>query len=522
MLDNGEVVKAVEDGITNDPNVDMTGWISATDASFIVDGVHTQHEINKIKGLNIWDFFTQEEVDGYYANPSTYDMSTALQRGIDNATLLNRKIEGYGEFYIANPIVISCACDLREVTLNTDMTNQIAVSVRNPDYSYAYRQSFILPRVINTNYVAKDGWIANSVGLEINNVLASEITIPHVAYFHTNVRVTSTLSCCYNDFYLGHIHHGKINLDITTQPIGDARPWTNENNFFGGRFSHNNGEGEAVAGVRHIRLHSTTSSLNNNVFYKPSVEGNVPEYHLELACAHCRFIHSRLEADPPRVFYRNDDIGLSQGMYNVIDGGYNVERIAFTFTEPSGTLRNTLNSQGRNLKTFASTRGGDRYQDAASRTRPVISIFQPEAGRIETADLSASSMRLSSEGIKIKRWDDTSERIFIDGYRGYITFTNGAGASEIYLRNFGSNFQFSCAALQPAANDTTDLGTTSTRFKRLLLSEGVGFFGSTPPTAKPSVTGKIAPTTLAEQNAVLDSIVSALAAYGIVSDDRTA
>ncbi len=50
---------------------------------------------------------------------------------------------------------------------------------------------------------------------------------------------------------------------------------------------------------------------------------------------------------------------------------------------------------------------------------------------------------------------------------------------------------------------------------------GFGAFGVTPPTTKRSITGKKVPATIAEQNIVIDSIVSALAAYGLVSDDRT-
>lgn len=50
---------------------------------------------------------------------------------------------------------------------------------------------------------------------------------------------------------------------------------------------------------------------------------------------------------------------------------------------------------------------------------------------------------------------------------------------------------------------------------------GFGAFGVAPPTTKRSITGKKVPTTIAEQNIVIDSIVSALAAYGFVSDDRT-
>ena len=46
VLTNGDIVKSTIDGNANDPNVDMTGWIGATDAAFVVDGDKTQNQIN--------------------------------------------------------------------------------------------------------------------------------------------------------------------------------------------------------------------------------------------------------------------------------------------------------------------------------------------------------------------------------------------------------------------------------------------------------------------------------------------
>lgn len=54
----------------------------------------------------------------------------------------------------------------------------------------------------------------------------------------------------------------------------------------------------------------------------------------------------------------------------------------------------------------------------------------------------------------------------------------------------------------------------------LQLGAGLGVHGNTPPLAKRSITGKKTPATIAEQNAVLDNLVSALVAYGFVTDDR--
>ena len=46
VLANGDIVKSTIDGNTNDPNVDMTGWISTRDASFVVYHSISQKKIN--------------------------------------------------------------------------------------------------------------------------------------------------------------------------------------------------------------------------------------------------------------------------------------------------------------------------------------------------------------------------------------------------------------------------------------------------------------------------------------------
>lgn len=48
----------------------------------------------------------------------------------------------------------------------------------------------------------------------------------------------------------------------------------------------------------------------------------------------------------------------------------------------------------------------------------------------------------------------------------------------------------------------------------------LGQWGIVPPTTKPSVAGKKVPASVADQNIVINSIIAALAAYGLVTDNR--
>ena len=95
VLTNGDIVKSTVDENTNDPNVDMAGWISATDASFIVDGDKTQKQINdeqKISNesqahknslnVDILDFIPQSEWSAIFSKTSNYDCGQALAQAI--------------------------------------------------------------------------------------------------------------------------------------------------------------------------------------------------------------------------------------------------------------------------------------------------------------------------------------------------------------------------------------------------------------------------------------------------------
>lgn len=187
------------------------------------------------------------------------------------------------------------------------------------------------------------------------------------------------------------------------------------------------------------------------------------EYNLELACQYCKFIQPRFESDPPKVLYRKNNalsIADAQAQYNVIDGGYNSDRIVFT-KQGTGNFRNRLIAPNRDLNTLSSTSGGNRYVNLSGRTHAVLSVFQPEVD-IDTADFSQYSLALSSGGLRGKRSTDTSDRIFIDLYNGAIVFTDGAGSTSLTIaRNaVGVNIN---ATLHSTATDTYDLGAASYR-----------------------------------------------------------
>ena len=81
-LDNGDIVKSTVDGNTNDPNVDMTGWVKTNAASQIFDASgKTQQEINNL--LSYASYKTPRQFGGKPNDPN-YDNKFALQAALDS------------------------------------------------------------------------------------------------------------------------------------------------------------------------------------------------------------------------------------------------------------------------------------------------------------------------------------------------------------------------------------------------------------------------------------------------------
>lgn len=81
MLANGDIVKSTIDGNTNDPNVDMTGWVKSNSASQIFDvSGESQQQVND-KIANKTYFIITPEMFGAKGFP--HDDTAALQAALD-------------------------------------------------------------------------------------------------------------------------------------------------------------------------------------------------------------------------------------------------------------------------------------------------------------------------------------------------------------------------------------------------------------------------------------------------------
>jgi hypothetical protein len=113
---------------------------------------------------------------------------------------------------------------------------------------------------------------AGSVGIEVRNLVCSRVDVRRVEGFQDGLVLLGDESdggCSYCEFSLGYLQDNKRNLVLSASGSG----YCNENNFYGGSFSHSTTY-PSVATVNLEIAHFVTSPLSNNRFFGPSFEDN--------------------------------------------------------------------------------------------------------------------------------------------------------------------------------------------------------------------------------------------------------
>lgn len=167
-------------------------------------------------------------------------------------------------------------------------------------------------------------------------------------------------------------------------------------------------------------------------------------------------------------------------------------------------------------------RGSFLKSDSASPF-PDVAWYQ-SSGASARAQMGPMEITTTGLGLKINCAAAANAAEITDGTTDFAVVLN-TGASVYTVSNHAVRLGTNNTArwevqtgghFVPYTDNTYTLGDASYRIKSAYFSTGVGFHGSTPPATKPSVTGSRG------ANAALASLLTALAACGIVSDDTTA
>lgn len=347
------------------PDGVMSGWVDFGAGRFFIaayDGVFTTGDNNIAGYIGTAGSATRGALDGRYpraANllvncadegvPTTGDATTALRNAIAKADSLGALLympPGMS-VTVTDTIEFHGMVWARGATVTINDTTKTAIRYGKPT-AYTRGKVAFLPDVTQGGKTGT-GWSGTDLGVEILNVLESEIHIGHVTNFSTNVRLNALagFSTCYNEITVGYLNNGKINLLIHPQ---DDSAWCNQNTFIGGRWDIAANEGTAVAGTRHVAIRAnattTASTPDNNQFYGACFEGNGPEYHLETMGQYSAFRDCRWETNSgvlPKVWWNSTKSGGIGAVRNIIDGGFYAHAIVQT-TSAESTL-NVVRSQ---------------------------------------------------------------------------------------------------------------------------------------------------------------------------------
>lgn len=470
------------------------------------------------------------------------DHTTELQAAIDYCAANFLNCKPIGLFKTSGKVVIKGEFDGSRCRVQTQVygpitATPIAVEVStgigdNPTTIISLTESerIIMPDVVNGTKPVT-GWAGQGIGIRYVNVQNTHITERLVQDFAIGVQHTSyNQGCGYCAVDAGYLRNNKVNRQFT---VGNDTGFTNRWDLYGGRYFHSSSEGLETAGVMHFDVvpNATGNIINDINHWGGSFEGITQQYHLRLGGTHINFWGIRLETSentvPSGIKVHLAAAGLpGQGSACGIHFGRGISARGGGFP---GGINLTADPLAGKRMTITSTSGtsyiavagvGEVRQSTNSADDFLYVGVDPLYNYGD--DISANySFALSPKSLFGKRKTDAGARINVDFQNGRTYYGNGSAAPTMYIGSQGAGSLAVNAPFIPNTNATYTLGATGFAWDRLFLAKGFGAFGVAPLSTQPTITGKKTPATIAEQNAVLDSIVSALSAYGLVADSRT-
>lgn len=228
--------------------------------------------------VNVFDFFTQAQIDDVTSGSDSVDCSAAIQSAFDACANSHKVLYFPAGIYHCSTTTGFTSTDhhidmvgelrwkgashIRFLTINADRRH-ITVNVRR-DYPVDWSSE-------------------DSIGCLIYGQ-TNHVTITNIQNFTIGLQLGSLGSSAYNNFYVGMIRNSKYSVDLYAKTVAE---YTNQNTFFGGRYTVDNlseVNGTSRYGVRFRS--DTTNTSNNNIFYDPCFElaANVLTGGAESAC----------------------------------------------------------------------------------------------------------------------------------------------------------------------------------------------------------------------------------------------
>lgn len=400
-----------------------------------------------------------------------------VQAALTSAASTGRRVQASGTYTTSSTLTITGDCDLSQLAINytgTGTAVQVGSGVSDSS-GILFRKDIRLPVVINASKVGT-GWTAGTIGVRAINTFGCSIRVPRIRNFETGYYADGLgTGNVYNDVQLLHLDNNKRNLYVGAGTGG----WCNSNTYRLGSLQHDSVEGSAVSGVRQIILATATNIVNGNLFIGGSVEGNTAEYHLDCDGLYNRFIEIRWEnSGGCRIRWG------SASARNLIDYGYSAHQLVETHV--AGSSLNRLLSTGTSYQVGSTAKALNVWENTSSSTAGVDAIMDPGARLASTDPVVGYRVLRTADATKMKRADDTNDRLVLDHTNGRVYFGNATGAITMYLAPVStSGISFNGANLYFGTDNANDIGLAGSlrpRYVRVgtAIQTGAAVTGSRP------------------------------------------
>jgi len=214
--------------------------------------------------VNVFDFFTQAQIDDVTSGADSVDCSAAIQIAFDACANSHKVL-----YFPDGTYHCSTTTGFTSTDHHIDMVGQLR-------WKGASHITFLTinadRRHINVN-VRRDypiDWSSdNSIGCLIYGQ-TNHVTITNIQNFTIGLQLGSLGSSAYNSFYVGMIRNSKYSVDFYAKTVAE---YTNQNTFFGGRYTVDSSVGVDTISRYGVRFRSdTTFTSDNNIFYDPCFE----------------------------------------------------------------------------------------------------------------------------------------------------------------------------------------------------------------------------------------------------------